>query len=64
MTNYHAYLIRFWRDDDTTPWRVALILPKTGEQHSFASIERAFAFLTDRLAEQAAEPRNLHDAHN
>ena len=52
MTNYHAYLIRFWRDDDHQPWRVALVMPQTGEKRSFASIEQAFVFLADQLAEK------------
>jgi hypothetical protein len=52
MTNYHAYLIRFWRDDDHYPWRVALVLPQTGEQHYFATIEEVFTFLKKRLADK------------
>jgi len=64
MTNYQAYLIRFWREDDHQPWRVALVFPQTGEKHHFASAEQAFAFLTDQLAEKKIISRSNHDQHN
>lgn len=49
MTNYHAYLIRIWRDNEQLPWRATLIMPQTGEQFSFATLEQAMAFLADRV---------------
>lgn len=45
MTNYHAYLIRVWRDEETAPWRTTVILPHSGAQHAFATLEEAWAFL-------------------
>ena len=49
MTNYHAYLIRFWREDDGSPWRGELVLPQTGEKRYFATADQLFAFLADQL---------------
>ena len=63
MTNYHAYLIRFWRDDDHQPWRVALVMPQTGEKRSFASVAQALTFITDQLTNKETKPRNNHDQH-
>jgi hypothetical protein len=48
--NYHAYLLRFWRDDAQSPWRIILIDPHTGEQHGFPSCVDLYAFLDDELA--------------
>ncbi len=55
MSNYHAYLIRFWREDNHQSWRVALVLPQTGEKRIFASVEQAFAFLMEQLVQQNDE---------
>ena len=48
--NYHAYLLRFWRDDAQSPWRIILIDSHTGEQHGFPSCEELYAFLDGQLA--------------
>jgi hypothetical protein len=63
MTNYHAYLIRFWREEETVPWRATLVLPQTGEKRSFASVAQALAFITNQLADKETRPRNNHDQH-
>ncbi len=44
-SHYHAYLLRIWRDDESTPWRVQLENPHTGTLHGFASLEAMYAFL-------------------
>lgn len=49
MTNYHAYLIRFWREDARFPWRAELESPHTGEQRRFASPEQLFAFVQQQM---------------
>lgn len=49
MTNYHTYLIRFWHEEEHQSWRASLILPQTGEQHHFATADKAFAFLSEQL---------------
>lgn len=48
--NYCAYLLRFWRDDANSPWRVVLIDSHTGEQHGFPSCADLYAFLDEQLA--------------
>jgi hypothetical protein len=70
MTNYHAYLIRLWREDEGSPWRGELVSPHTGEQLLFATVEQVLAYLTARLQNSAAgeeqdymlfEQRTEHD---
>lgn len=46
---YHAFLLRFWRDDETVPWRIQLEDPHTGERRGFASLEQMIAYLGERL---------------
>jgi hypothetical protein len=48
--NYHAYLLRFWRDDAQSPWRIVLIDSHTGEQQGFPSCADLYAFLDEQLA--------------
>jgi hypothetical protein len=48
--NYHAYLLRFWRDDAQSPWRIVLIDSHTGEQQGFPSSADLYAFLEEQLA--------------
>ena len=42
---YHVYLLRLWRDDESTPWRIQAEDPHTGEMFGFADLESLFAFL-------------------
>ena len=49
MTNYQAYLIRLWREDEAAPWRGELVSPRTGDKQFFATADQLFAFLTDQL---------------
>lgn len=56
---YRAYLMRLWRDDETTPWRVTLENPHTGERHHFSSLADLFAFLTTLGAPHAIDPDPL-----
>lgn len=36
---YRAYLLRLWREDTQTPWRVTLADTRTGEERHFASVD-------------------------
>jgi hypothetical protein len=47
---YHAYLVRVWRDDETTPWRASIEDAHTGESRGFASLEALFAFMRSQAA--------------
>lgn len=49
MSNYHAYLIRLWRDDEQQPWRAELVSPHSGEARHFATPEQAYAYLQQQL---------------
>ena len=43
--SYQAYTLRLWRPDESAGWRATLYRPQTGQRHSFASLERLWAFL-------------------
>jgi len=47
--NYHAYLLRCWRDDEHTPWRFQLEDPHTGERRGFDTPEKILKFLNHRM---------------
>lgn len=59
MSDYHAYLIRLWRDDMQQPWRAELVSPHSGEARRFATSEQLFLFMQQQMEEggvQAARP--------
>lgn len=51
MPNYHAYLVRLWRDDRQQPWRAELVSPHTGETIRFATAEQLFGYLRAQMEE-------------
>lgn len=60
--DYHSYLLRVWREYRQSPWRASLESAATGQRHSFADLERLFAFLAGEcppLQETKGDP----DAH-
>ncbi len=50
---YMAYVLRLWRNGDTTPWRAALECARTGERHAFATLADLVAFLEAETQEEA-----------
>lgn len=46
--NYHAYLLRVWRENDHEPWRATLENPHTGERLAFAGADRLLAYLNQQ----------------
>ncbi len=48
---YHSYLVRFWRDNEDSPWRVQMEDPHTGERLGFSSVKAMNAFLEKQLQE-------------
>ncbi len=46
---YHAFLLRLWRDDTRRGWRVSLQSTATGQRFHFGSIDELFAYLDARL---------------
>jgi len=53
--NYHAYLLRVWRETDAAPWRATLEDPHTGERLAFAGADQLLAYLRRQLP-PGAEP--------
>lgn len=56
MSDYHAYLIRLWRDEAQQPWRAELVSPHTGEARRFATPEQMFTFMQQQMEGNAAHP--------
>jgi hypothetical protein len=54
MSDYHAYLIRLWRDEAQQPWRAELVFPHTGEARRFATPEQMFTFMQQQMEGNAA----------
>lgn len=48
---YLAYLLRLRRDSESSPWRVTVENPHTGERWGFATLRRFVAFLEDQTGE-------------
>ena len=48
--DYHAYLLRLWREGAQKPWRAELVSPHTGDHHHFARREQLLAFLAELTA--------------
>jgi hypothetical protein len=43
--NYQSYLLRFWRENENTSWRVLLVHVPTGEEQRFPSTDALFLYL-------------------
>lgn len=54
MSNYHAFLIRLWRETDAHPWHAELQFPATNERHSFATPELLYSFLDELMRSSTA----------
>ena len=53
-SQYRSYLLRLWLADadSQSPWRIALINPKTGERRGFVDFECLVDFLRAELPAQ------------
>lgn len=49
---YLAYLLRLRRDTPSTPWRVTLENPHTGERLGFATLPQFIAYLYEKIEEE------------
>ncbi len=58
---YLAYVLRLWRNGDTTPWRADLECARTGERHTFANISALFEFLESETGESPPIPAENND---
>lgn len=57
--NYFAGLVRFWREDEHTPWRVTLENPHTNQKQNFASPEAYWQFVQNILAGSETDHTNF-----
>lgn len=58
--NYHAYLVRLWRDDENAPWRFRVKDALGDRAYLFATVEELTLFLSqitspDRLTASRGE---------
>lgn len=49
---YHAYLVRIWREDEVTPWRLQIEDPLTHETVSFPTLIKLLAYLDEQITEE------------
>ncbi|MBI3151173.1 MAG: hypothetical protein HYZ21_03520 [Chloroflexi bacterium] len=47
---YHAYLLRFWQEEEGEPWRIQVEHPHTREVFGFSNMERLMQFLSGQLS--------------
>jgi hypothetical protein len=47
--NYHAFLVRLWRDSSQAPWRASLQDAVTGQRQAFSGIEGLIGFLLNQV---------------
>ncbi len=55
--NYHAYLIRLWREDEHAPWHAELVVPHSNERRQFATPEQLYSFLNQQMGGERRERR-------
>jgi hypothetical protein len=56
MPNYHAFLIRLWRDETQQPWRAELVSPHSGETRRFATPEQLFSYVQEQMEAATGRP--------
>lgn len=52
---YHAFLLRLWRDDARQGWRASLQSTATGQRFHFGTLDELFAYLDSRLGVDRGE---------
>ena len=50
--NNKAFLVRLWRDNETSPWRTAVTHVQTKETHTFSTVSALFLHLHEQLSKQ------------
>lgn len=51
IPDYHAYLLRLWREGAQKPWRAELVSPHTGDKRHFANHAQLIEFLAELTAD-------------
>jgi len=44
-TNYHAFLLRLWRENGRSPWHASVENPHNGEKKIFANLEQFWLYV-------------------
>jgi hypothetical protein len=60
--NYHAYLLRLWRDGELAPWRASLEAPSPAEIHTFRDLQALFVFLLEQTDQAPPQHSGVDDA--
>ena len=50
-SHYQSYLLRIWRDDEHTPWRIQLEDPRSGHQQGFSTMRKMVEFLEQKIGD-------------
>ncbi len=53
QTEYHAYLLRLWRESAGGSWRAMLQDVVTGERHGFPGLVALWSFIRAEIGESA-----------
>lgn len=59
--NRQAFLLRIWREDGRSPWRILLQSASTGERQTFTNLHTFFAHIETMTACPQATPPQSHD---
>ncbi len=54
QTEYHAYLLRLWRESPGGAWRAMLQDVATGRRHGFAGLVTLWTFLRAEIGESTS----------
>lgn len=52
---YHAFLLRVWRDNELSPWRIQIEDPYTNEVIGFSSLAKLKLFLDEQFSTQGGD---------
>lgn len=54
---YHAFLVRFWRDGPQRPWRVTISDPHTQKTTHFATVSELLTYFETLTADPPPNPQ-------
>jgi hypothetical protein len=61
VVDYHAWLLRMWRETPDVPWRIALESVSMGERKGFADLEALIAYLNVVTAGQLPDNPSIEN---
>lgn len=53
---YHSYLLRLWRSEPASSWRVSVESTRTGQRRQFTSVEELFEYILSIMAASEDAP--------